>query len=113
MNEAHPEESQESPEIEFMLRRINEGRVESSKQINIIRICDGCGARDNVILGHGHNDEWATEGDEDYCPDCSYYSCANCECEPDYPETDHQTNCKRMSNQGNCTCPPCGCDCHI
>ena len=87
--------------------------IEKSKNINILKLCSGCGARDNIVLGKiAHVDDWAEEDGKDYCPDCSYLPCDNCGCDSDYPEPEHGSNCKRFVNTGNCTCPPCNCYCH-
>jgi hypothetical protein len=95
-------------------KRFRESRKlrEAARELNILRVCDGCGARDNVNLGRSYgNDQWTADGDDDYCPDCSYGSCPSCFC--DFDEIDHQPSCNRFRNGGNCVCPPCGCRCHL
>jgi len=84
---------------------------ESSKQLHILTICDGCGAKNNNSLDPYN--EWVNEGSEDYCPDCAYDLCHNCNCNDYYPEIDHLSSCNRFDKGGNCSCPPCGCDCHV
>lgn len=80
--------------------------------INITRTCDGCGAQEHSNGGHSLSHGWENDGDNDYCPDCSYFPCPNCDCDPDLAGIDHRSNCGSRFTGGNCACPPCGCDCH-
>jgi len=83
----------------------------NSSKVNVLTVCDGCGAKsqDNY---NPFNEEWESEGDKDYCPECAYKPCYGCDCDDDYPEIDHLSSCRRFEKSGNCACPPCGCDCH-
>lgn len=83
---------------------------QSSIQVHVIKLCDGCGTKETPPFNI-HN--WVTEGDEDYCQNCSYVPCHNCGCEVEHPDINHRDNCNRFNRKdGNCACPPCGCDCH-
>lgn len=101
--DAWPEDSDKKIEQDYS----NGWGFKSSKQVQVITICDGCGARGQQNNKH----EWVNEFNEDYCPDCAYKPCNTCSCE-DYPEIDHLSRCNRFSKGGNCSCPPCGCECH-
>lgn len=85
---------------------------ESSKELHIVTICDNCGVRDKTHISQAPNiKDWSFEGDKDYCPNCSNEPCLKCGCE-EYPQTEHISKCRRLVNKGNCSCPPCGCECH-